>query len=235
MPIIIIPPYRPASGGGGGSGTDPNFANVKSLLHFNGTNGSTTFTDVRGTNSWSVQVGSPTISTTQSKFGGASLRLPDTGRNIISCTNANLASGSADVTLEFWVYMNAISSWQYFTDSGDSNTFLTAISGGDLQLYQGGWRSLGCAAVTATTWTHIAYVRSSGVWSGFVNGVKGSSTYSYSGAITVSNKLCIGAQLLGGPAYSYGMNGYMDDFRLTIGTARYTANFTPSASAFPDS
>ncbi len=232
MPIIIIPPYRPAQGGGGG-GTDPNFANVKSLLHFDSTNGSTTFADVKGGNTWSIQSGSPTISTTQSKFGGSSLRIPDTGRNIISCTNASLVAGSNDVTLEFWVYLNAISSYQYFTDSSDATTFITASSGGDVQLYaNGGWRSLGCTAISATSWTHIAYVRSSGVWSGFVNGVKGSSTYSYSGQITASNKLCIGAQPVGG---ANGMNGYMDDFRLTIGTARYSANFTPSASAFPDS
>ena len=58
-----------------GGSADPYAANVISLLHFDGVNGSTTFTDQVPSRSWG-RSGTSTISTAQSKFGGSSLNVP---------------------------------------------------------------------------------------------------------------------------------------------------------------
>jgi hypothetical protein len=59
----------------------------------------------------------------------------------------------------------------------------------------------------------------------FINGVLESST-------TNSTDLVAASLHLGLVATPYTMHGYIDDFRITKGVARYTANFTPPSSTF---
>ena len=75
---IIRNRKKTAIGGGGGGividNGDPFYSAVSLLLPMDGTNGSTTFTD-SGPNALAVTaVGNAQISTTQSKYGGASGR-----------------------------------------------------------------------------------------------------------------------------------------------------------------
>ena len=65
----FLNPYRFAAAAGG----DPDWANVVLLLHLDGTDGSTTITDVKGNTCTTINTAA--ISTAQSKFGGASLLL----------------------------------------------------------------------------------------------------------------------------------------------------------------
>jgi hypothetical protein len=83
-------------------------------------------------------------------------------------------------------------------------------------------------SLVAATWYHLAITRSSGVCRCFINGVKQGSD------ITNTNDLggTVATQI--GNWYTsptYPFNGYIDDFRITKGYARYTANFTPPSSA----
>src|SRR5690606_11367203 len=79
--------------------TDPHWANVVSLLHFDGSNSSTTITDETGT-SWTAYDGAA-ISTAQSVFGGASAFL-DGGSDTIRHTSdqPDFDFGSGDFTIE---------------------------------------------------------------------------------------------------------------------------------------
>lgn len=83
-------------------------------------------------------------------------------------------------------------------------------------------------------WYHVAMVRSSGDLLLFIDGIQqglpvaDTDTYFAGGGYT-----CLGAQTSGSNTVVNTLfNGWQDEFRLTIGVARYTANFTPPTEAF---
>jgi hypothetical protein len=85
------------------------------------------------------------------------------------------------------------------------------------------------------TWYHIAVTRSSHEFRGFVDGTQVGSTVIRSASslwIAGYGMAIGGAETSSGTAANF--NGYIDDFRITKGVARYTANFTPPAAPFPD-
>jgi hypothetical protein len=79
--------------------------------------------------------------------------------------------------------------------------------------------------ISYNTWHHVAFVRSSGTTTIYVDGVVGSSgsdSHNYgSQAVTVGD--------YGGGSYGYA--GYIRDLRLVKGTAVYTSAFTPPTKA----
>ena len=80
--------------------------NVSLLLHGNGTNGSTTITDSSPTPKTVTAVGNAQISTAQSKFGGASIAFDGTGDYATVPSASAFDFGTADFTVEAWVYRN---------------------------------------------------------------------------------------------------------------------------------
>lgn len=93
-------------------------------------------------------------------------------------------------------------------------------------LFDGGNRVFGVANVGLNTWAHVALVRSGEIVNLYINGTPFPTSYS----LTVS--LAATAQL--GDFNSGNLSAaFVDEFRLTIGVARYTAAFTPRTSAFP--
>ena len=87
---------------------DPYFANVVALLHFDGADGSTTFTDVKGHTF--TAAGNAQIDTAQSLFGGASLLLDGSGDYIWAADSADWDFGTADFAVELWGRFNALPS-----------------------------------------------------------------------------------------------------------------------------
>ena len=64
----------------------------------------------------------------------------------------------------------------------------------------------------------------------FVDGVQQGTTQTNSTAYNLS----VTSTTIGSQGSSYVMTGYIDDLRITRGYARYTANFTPPTTAFPE-
>jgi hypothetical protein len=184
-------------------------------------------------------VGNAQISTTQSKFGGSSMYFDGTGDYLTAPSSTNLSLGTGDFTIEGWAY-NAGDThaglFQISTTAGGLSTSLTnTLAVGmrkapvEWQVYaKGGATDSSSQSWAANTWYHFALVRSSGTTKLYINGT---------GIITVSSDTtdytCSNIVVGGYYSTAYLLNGYIDDLRITKGYARYTANFTPPASAFP--
>jgi len=214
---------------------DPYYNNVSLLLHGDGTNGSTTIVDSSPSPKTVTVFGDAQISTAQSKFGGASIAFDGTGDYLTLAPNTAFGYGVGDFTWEAWVYCNTISGIEYFMDHTGGNAgiiqrindrfayFNTTIgSGGPLYV-------TGSGSISADTWYHIAVCRANGTTRLFLDGVEKSSQADSHNYPTAG--IGLGSYFL---RDEYTLNGYMDEFRITKGIARYTSNFTPPTAPFPE-
>lgn len=220
---------------------DPHISAVLMLLHCDGVDGSTTFTDSSRAPKTVTAYGNAKVSTAQSKWGGASLALDGSGSYISSPASIDYAFGTGDFCLEAWVRLAAyptsegiLFSLRNPTAGAYSN--LTKINSAGKVGWSDGiaWRE-STSAIALHQWAHIAFSRAGGVFRIFIDGVK-----SYEGVHPVDIS---GARVMQFGAYDADtgvpvggfLAGFADDLRITKGVARYTADFTPPAGPFPNS
>lgn len=231
--MTLINPYMFAA-------NDPFFANVSLLLHGDGANGSTTIVDSSPSPKTVTAVGGAQISTAQSKFGGASIKLDAVDDYLQLPNTAAMALDTSDFTLEAWIQLHGWSSTIYGTGNvATADSFLLSISSqGGLEVYSNSSTVISSTHATTTIpggtgiWHHVALTRSGSDWKVFLNGAQqGVGTR----AITCSanSAMYVGARDYNGVRGGY-FSGYIDDFRITK-SIRYTANFSPPTSPFPDS
>ena len=227
-------------GGAASAGTtDLDFASVSLLLHMDGSNGSTTFTD-SSTNAVTVTAnGNAQIGTAQSKFGGASALFDGSGDYLSVSSNAVFNVSGAAFTAECWVRAANVSQngGAFFSSRIDViyAPFEVRIDGSGVSWLiandaVNNWVSLSSKAsvISASTWHHVALVGTGSTLTFYVDGVSALTT-SQPTWTSANRPLYIGA---GGDA---AFNGHIDEFRFTKGVARYTSNFTPPTEPFPDS
>ena len=215
---------------------DPQFGSVSLLLHGDGANGSTTITDSSPTPKTVTAVGNAQISTAQSKFGGASIAFDGSNSQVSIGSSSQFGFGLADFTIEMFAYSTA-SGVQVLFDMrgvGTAEAVPTVYLNGTTLSYfvNNADRITASSAFVANTWQHIAVSRVSGATRLFVNGIQVGSTFSDNTAYLNAPPVRIGSYF--NIPTSLTLNGYIDDFRITKGVARYTANFTPPTAAFPD-
>lgn len=213
---------------------------TKLLLHCDGPDASTTFTDSGVTGHSVTANGNVQIDTAQSKFGGAAALFDGTGDYLTVPVATDFDFGSGDFTVDFWARRNG-------AQTGFCGLFITDTSG------SGGWNLLlGSSGVAGTTnapyfadnsqavalasstvladatWTHVALIRSGDTLYLFQDGTQTASvsvagkSFDY-GAATV---LTIGANS------TLYYNGWIDELRISKGIARWTANFTPPSAPY---
>jgi hypothetical protein len=221
---------------------DPDFASVSLLLHMDGSNGSTTFTD-SSSNALTVTAnGNAQISTAQSKFGGASALLDGTDDVLTIPDNSVFDFGSSSFTIEGWIYQTTPTTGlrllyvKRTIPSPGIASVAVAVNAGVITAWAASgttsWNILNgvtFGSVTVNTWTHFALVRNGNAFTGYLGGVGTSLGASSATIINTNSSASIGGDSDGTNAFA----GYIDELRITK-VARYTTNFTPPTAAFLD-
>jgi YD repeat-containing protein len=218
------------------SGTgDADLNNVALLLHANGPDGSTAISDSAPAPSAWVSIGNAQISTAESKFGGGSIKFDGNGDYLGAAYSSAFNFGTGDFTVELFARFSSVVGQQVMLTNYHSPT-----TGWTLQLYNGklifnctgdGIDLQGVAPIATGTWYHVAVARSGSTVRLFINGaLDATATNSQDCSSPVG--LTVGLM----PAHStLGMNGYLDEIRISAGLARYTSAFTAPTQEFADS
>lgn len=204
---------------------------VTSQLNFD-----SNFTDLVSGSTWTT-VGSAAISTSTKKFGAGSGSFP-TASAITSdaSKSADFTFGTGAFCVEFWVRFTSISSSPAIVDfrtSGTNGSFIyLGISGTTIILFVDSSVRITSSSLSTGVWYHVALTRSGTSTKLFLDGTQTGSTWTDSTNYAVGSG---GSITLGrNTANSVGIDGFIDDFRVTKGDARYTSNFTAPTAAFAD-
>lgn len=217
----------------GAPGIGGNDANTKLLLHCDGTDASTTFTDASSSAKGNATVnGNAQVDTAQSKFGGASLLLDGLGDYLEYISHADWNLEGTDFTIDYWIRWAADPADDVTIGAGNyaGTGWVNTLNGsGAFGIYDTGWKTLAWDPA-ADTWYHVAIVGSGGTGATvtiYINGVS-QGTITDPDMNNDASALRIGGYTAAG---IYGINGWMDEIRIS-NIARWTANFTPPASAY---
>lgn len=190
--------------------------------------------------------GNVQIDVAQSKFGGASGLFDGTGDYLSLTDNDDWNFGTGDYTIDFWVRFNNIPTTstpmffysQYFDAGNCINFYLwkwatdnkyylqhNIYSGGTWKIYY----QINTWTPSTNTWYHLAVTRKGDTWNFWINGVKqvdytlsGIAVPDFNAVVTVGSN----------PAWTTSPDGWIDEFRVSKGIARWTSDFTPPTSAY---
>jgi len=190
--------------------------------------------------------GNAQIDTAQSQFGGASGLFDGNGDYLSTPDSADWAFGSGDFTIDFWVRFSSLTNeqmfasqvvdgnnfwWVYKSSNADGNKLWMDFRIGSVT--KGRYIMTNAWNCAINTWYHLAFVRYGAIGLIFIDGVSQTLTESTAfGTKDVGNVaalLEIGRYNLGAADYLY---GWLDEFRVSKGVARWTSNFTPPTSPY---
>lgn len=212
-------------------GADPN---TKLLVHFDGTDGQTTFTDQIGTHTI-VRNGDAQVDTAFKQFGTGSALFDGTGDFLSIVDHEDFNVDNGDFTIDFWMRFTATGKTVVGLGLLDSSTGVMSldIQAGpvvNLRLSSNGttW-DLKSGTVGGSwainTWYHIAIVRDGTDIKFFQGGTLLDTTDVSTTALHNStDALFIGK---GGDSTSAKFIGHIDEYRFSKGVARWSTNFTP--------
>jgi hypothetical protein len=220
------------SGRFGGVEKDPYFSNVSLLLHGNGTNSSTSIIDSSPNKLSLTSIFSAVNSTSQSRFGGSSLFFPGngSGARIFTSASSSFAYGLDPFTVEGWLYRTTTNNQAgiFFSQSQSGvNYFILGLTADNRPFFistpSGGGTPIVSPAlnVSLNDWAFVAIVRENALTNGLKIYAQGdlvvSGTCNQNLIDTTRNPT------IGGYTHTNiePFIGYLDEFRVTKGIARY--------------
>lgn len=208
--------------------TSPS-SSTNAIVHFKGTDASI----IDKSQVANLELVGDTVGTTaQVKFAGSKSMAFDGTGDYIKLSSPVLDFGTGDFTIECWARTTNTAnngvfalSTSHFTQNnprGIAVAFYTNFHNWILYANGTTTNSVRSHTPSTNTWYHIAVVRTGGYTKLYIDGTEIESradSYDYSN----HTALVIGGYYSG----SYLLPGNIQDFRVTKGLARYTANFTP--------
>ena len=218
--------------------TDALFDSYTKLAsHFDGADGATAYTDpIAGAATF---YNNAQLSTASYKFGSASALFDGNNDYITYPDSDSWNFGTGDFTIDFWFRLTSLSTSIIFSQSTDASTRALFFYTNDGTLHFNVITSstshetvASGLSISADTWYHVAIVRNGDIFNIYFNGVNsGSQTYSITYP-DFTGVLYIGGSLT--DSTTDFMHGYIDEFRVSKGIARWTSNFTPPISPYPN-
>lgn len=206
------------------------------LLHCDGADASTTFTDSSRYGLTVTANGNAQIDTAQSKFGGASALFDGSGDFLSIADDHRLEVGGSIFTFECWVRASSLTSTRTIAGKRGNATsqghWLLRANAGQLQVYLStdgaSWAtSMSGSTISTGTWYHVALVRIGSTFTLYLDGVS-DATATLAGRLNDNSS----SLRIGGDSNGAYWNGWIDEVRYKIGEAVYTSGFTPPSGAF---
>jgi len=209
---------------------------TKALLHMDGADAATTFTDDSG-KTWTASGGAQ-IDTAQSKFGGASGLFDGTGDYISTPNSAYFDFGTGDFTVDCWIRRNGTKAYPgiYSSTAGaGGNGFGFSLGNSDNKIrviWDNAVKILTTGTVADLTWTHVAVVRYGNTVTVYFGGTADATTDDCTGDTIASEGGGAVIGRLGTALDDLYWNGHIEELRVSKGIARWTANFTPPTGEY---
>jgi hypothetical protein len=208
------------------------------LMHFSGSNDSTTFIDNSPNNFAITSSNGAKITSSISKFGGTSGFFDGTNDYLTIANNSGFDFGSGNFTIEYWEYRTVSTLYKPVLSRNTSGypPFMVGWSEfGNVNFFSSAdgasWNvasAVSMGTLTTNVWTHYAVTRQGNTFRTFQNGTQ-ISTFTSTATLPAG----AGTLLIGGyatPAYFF--QGYIDEIRITKGVARYTGSFVTQSAEF---
>jgi len=175
------------------------------------------------------------ISDEQSKFGGTSLKVNSTPAYHAVYFEGGFTIGDSDFTLDFWAYTTSTRDSQaiFSFDYRSMGYYATSAvkRGLDLAFSSSDWSYIGATNVEEreilNSWHHFAITRNGDTFHVFVDGIE-EDTFEWNHSIAPMTRLSFGTNSNSENAW----RGYIDEFRLKIGEAVWTSDFTPPTEPY---
>jgi len=226
---------------------DTEWDNVIFLTGFNGTDSAQNFSDDSKRKNVLTAGGTAQFDTAQFKFGTSSALFDGVnGTDIDWPDDTAVIIAAQDFTIESWIRFNGAPSgtsmsiashynstankrsfdWRH--ESANTMDFRYSVTGSAVTTYSVAWTP------AADTWYHVAVCRSGADLRMFVDGTQIGTTHNIGTSILFNSNapLRLGALDSGGTIQQV-LDGWIDEARWTVGSARYTTNFTAPTAAFP--